>query len=433
MSSLPTGHPVIGYYGAISDWFDSGLVGWLARARPDWEFVLIGSTFGCDLRPLRDVTNVHLLGEKAYTELPGYLRKFDVAIIPFKKLPLTEATNPVKLFEYATAGKPIVATDLTEIRHYDDYVTLATNEKTWLAAVERALDPMTESDRIKLVDFGRRNCWEDRLAQIEGLVAPLFPLVSILIVTYNNLDYTRLCLKSILDKTSYPNYEIIVVDNASTDGTPEFLESFGRAHDHVRVVLNQHNYGFAKGNNIGLAEAAGEYIVFLNNDTVVTHGWLSRLTRYLSDPAVGMIGPVTNSSGNESRIEVDYNDINDMDRFAAAYTRHNDGVTFDIHMLALFCAALRKSTLEEVGLLDERFGIGMFEDDDYAMRIRQRGYRVICAEDVFIHHWGSASFSRLNEDLYRKLFEENRRKFEEKWAISWQPHRARATHDPVAP
>jgi GT2 family glycosyltransferase len=67
----------------------------------------------------------------------------------------------------------------------------------------------------------------------------------------------------------------------------------------------------------------------------------------------------------------------------------------------------------------------MFEDDDFSLRVRKAGYRVVCAEDIFIHHWGKASFGKLDDSDYDRLFEENRRKFEEKWGQPWQPHRAR--------
>jgi GT2 family glycosyltransferase len=67
----------------------------------------------------------------------------------------------------------------------------------------------------------------------------------------------------------------------------------------------------------------------------------------------------------------------------------------------------------------------MFEDDDFSRRVRQAGGRVVCAEDVFVHHWGRASFGALEDAAYRRLFEENRRKFEEKWGEPWRPHVAR--------
>jgi len=425
IARLRPGSPIVGYYGAISDWFDSSLVAALGRARPNCEFVLIGSTFGCDLRPLRGLPNVHLLGEKPYADLPPYLHAFDVGIIPFRRLPLTEATNPVKLFEYASAGKRIVATDLAELRHYSDYVTLVCDRQGWLDALDAALAPMQPDEIKRQLDFARTNTWRDRIVQLKNALKSLYPRVSIVVVTYNNIDYTRLCLES-LYRTIYPSIQVIVVDNASTDGTPEFLQSFAGTHHDCTVLLNAVNYGFAKANNQGIAAAEGEYVVLLNNDTVVPPPWLSRLLYYLRDEHVGMVGPVTNWSGNESKIEVSYSTIGAMEEFAQSYTRMHAGHAFEIRMLAFFCVALRKSTIDEVGLLDERFGIGMFEDDDYARRLRGRGYTILCAEDVFVHHWGRASFSRLDEEYFRRLFEENRRKYEEKWGERWEPHQARA-------
>jgi GT2 family glycosyltransferase len=84
-------------------------------------------------------------------------------------------------------------------------------------------------------------------------------------------------------------------------------------------------------------------------------------------------------------------------------------------MLAFFCVALRRAVLEEVGLLDERFGLGLFEDGDYNRRVREKGWDIRCARDSFVHHWQNASFRRLGKDSYFALYEENRRKYEAKW------------------
>jgi GT2 family glycosyltransferase/glycosyltransferase involved in cell wall biosynthesis len=417
--------PIIGYYGAIADWFDSELVRELALARPEWNFVLIGSTLYADLEPLQGLPNVVFLGEKPYEELPPYLHAFDAAIIPFKKTPLTEATNPVKLFEYLSAGKPVVATRLEELGRYADFARLASTAEEWLASLENALVDSSPGRVKERVEFARRNTWAERFASIQGGIVSLYPKVSIIVLTYNNLDYNRLCLNSIFDKTDYPNYEVIVVDNSSTDGTREYLMEFAAHRSSIHLILNEKNEGFARGNNQGAAAASGELLVFLNNDTVVTGDWLTRMVPHLEDLDVGLAGPVTNWSGNETRIEVDYISINQLDAFAERYTSSRIGKRFEVRMLAFLCVAMRRSLFEEVGPLDESFGTGMFEDDDYALRVRAKGYRIVCMEDVFVHHWGRASFSQLDQEKYKRLFEENRRKFENKWGLDWDSHQNR--------
>jgi GT2 family glycosyltransferase/SAM-dependent methyltransferase len=241
-------------------------------------------------------------------------------------------------------------------------------------------------------------------------------------VTFHNKDLNRLCLESVSARTEWPNTEVIVVDNGSTDGTPEMLRERQARHPQLRVLLNGENRGFAAAVNQGLAQASGEYLVLLNNDTVVARGWLSRLIGHLSaDPALGLVGPRTNAISNEQKLDPGYSAIEEMPAFAARLAREHDRELFDLPMIAMFCVAMRRTVYETVGPLDERFAVGMFEDDDYCRRVRQQGLRIAVARDVYLHHWQRASFRLLGEQEYQRVFEENRRRYEEKWGAWVRP------------
>ena len=257
------------------------------------------------------------------------------------------------------------------------------------------------------------------------ITAPLAskPRASIVIVTFNNLLFTRLCLASVLAHTD--DAEVIVVDNASTDGTPDFLRDIAARNPRVRPTFNDRNAGFACANNVGLAAARGDALVLLNNDTIVPPGWLPRLLAHLGDPAVGAAGPMTNRIGNEAETDVCCDTYGDFLRAAEAASAQGSRA-FDIPTLTMFCLAMRRDVFEKAGPLDERFTIGLLEDDDYSMRLRKTGLRLVCAEDVLVFHFGQASFGQLVAGgEYAKLLAANQRLFEEKWGEPWTPYQRR--------
>ncbi len=158
------GRPTIGYYGAIAEWFDGPLVAELARLRPEWQFELIGSTLGGNVRPLEALANVRLRGECPYVELPARIAGWDAFIIPFRRLPLTEATNPVKVYEMLATGRPAVAVGLPELVTIArrGLIRLAATAEQFAAAIDAVLrenDPALAAARRA---FARRNTWSAR-------------------------------------------------------------------------------------------------------------------------------------------------------------------------------------------------------------------------------------------------------------------------------
>jgi GT2 family glycosyltransferase len=420
-------HPIVGYFGAIAEWFDVPLMARLARERPHYTFVLLGGAFEVDLSVLRSLPNVRILGQKPYDLMPAYLQHFDVCMIPFQVNAITEATDPVKFYEYISQGKPVVAPRMPELYPYREFLYIADDHEDFIRKIDQAARENDPALVERRVDLARENTWSDRVRRIEEGIRQAHPLASIIVVTFNNVEYNRLCLESIFRNSLYPNFEVIVVDNASDDGSRELLAEFAARHSNLRVILNDTNEGFARANNRGLAEASGEHLVLLNNDTVTPNGWLSKLLRHLGAPEIGLVNSVTNFSGNESRIPVTYGDLAGLEEFAESYTREHEGRLFDIRVAAMYCVAMRRDVFEKVGPLDPNFGMGLFEDDDYSHRVRLAGYRVVCVEDVFVHHFGQASFKKLSQSEYQEIWDRNQRYYERKWATAWAPHTPRGS------
>jgi glycosyltransferase involved in cell wall biosynthesis len=161
---------VVGYYGAISDWFDVPLVAQLARRRPEWDFLIIGSTYGADILPFGELPNVTLPGEKPYAELPEWLGVMDVCIIPFKRIPLTEATNPVKVYEMLAAGKPVVSVPIPEVAALAPLVRLASDAAEFEREIEEALRADDDAEARRA--FAREQTWEKRFEELLPILLP---------------------------------------------------------------------------------------------------------------------------------------------------------------------------------------------------------------------------------------------------------------------
>lgn len=268
----------------------------------------------------------------------------------------------------------------------------------------------------KLYRQGYDRGYEDGVRQGQNSFGVIFEGVSIIIPTYNQRDYVLQCVSSIEKHTPAP-YEIIVVDNASQDGTAEALLRQGGM---VRVAALEKNRGFAGGVNHGLMMAKGRHIVVLNNDTLVTPGWLENMMVCLhSDPQIGVVGPVTNYIGGDQQIEVPYREVKEMWSFAAIQNRPDPEKHRLTDRLVGFCWLFSRDLFERIGYLDEGYAVGNFEDDDWIIRVRMQGYRLAVAGDAFIHHFGSVSMKALGEQDFHSVNKGNEQFYSQKWG---DPH-----------
>lgn len=247
--------------------------------------------------------------------------------------------------------------------------------------------------------------------------APSPTLVSILILVLNQLDHTRRCLESIGECTPEP-HEIIVVDNGSTDGTAAWLDSYANDKPHVRIIRNATNQGFAAGNNQALALARGEFVLLLNNDTLVTHGWLREMLGICAQhPRTGIVGPRSNRVAGPQLVEnPGYRTPADLPVFASDWTRRHAGQSRPIARVIGFCLLARKAVIDRIGGLDDRFGTGNFEDDDFCIRARLAGFEARIADGSFVHHVGSQTFQGAGIN-YRQAMLTNWSLFKAKWGL----------------
>jgi GT2 family glycosyltransferase/SAM-dependent methyltransferase/predicted Zn-dependent protease len=245
-------------------------------------------------------------------------------------------------------------------------------------------------------------------------------VVSIVILTFNQLEYTKKCVKSIRKYTP-EHHEIIFVDNGSTDGTVKWLTGQIQEKNNYHLIENRENFGFAKGCNQGMEASRGEFILLLNNDVVVADGWLSGLLDCLNHaPEAGIVGPMTNNiSGPQQAVSDEYRSMDYLERYAAKYREQYRHRRIPLRRIVGFCMLFKRTLTEQIGMLDESFGTGNFEDDDFCLRAVLAGYRNYVAGDVFIHHFGSRSFIG-NKIDYGTSISSNRKIIEQKWTLSTQ-------------
>ena len=157
--------PVLGFYGLIEDWLDLKLIAYLAERHPEWTIALVGKTC-VDISSLESFSNIHFLGRKPHGELPAYCKGFDVALIPHKVNELTRNMNPIKLREYLSAGLPIVATALPEMRNYPKHCYIAENYADFEAGIQKSLLSDTPEARRSRSAEMVNETWDKKVAQL---------------------------------------------------------------------------------------------------------------------------------------------------------------------------------------------------------------------------------------------------------------------------
>jgi GT2 family glycosyltransferase/glycosyltransferase involved in cell wall biosynthesis len=262
----------------------------------------------------------------------------------------------------------------------------------------------------------------------------------IVIVSYNASDALLATLASVRRAHNESAVKIILVDNASSPTERDKIRAAIASHiaevgPSWRYLEQKENLGFSGGNNVGIREFLDDetitHICLLNGDVIVTDHWLDRMLAHQKD----IISSVTNKADSEQCIPINYEaELSEFIQngstanYEAPYQRvkqfadrrhevwRGNLVEADV---TFFCVLLTKSAFQRIGLLDETFFPGGFEDDDYCIRARELGYEIFLARDVFIHHWGSASFGKLQYEYFSAQAEKNKRYLEQKHSLVW--------------
>lgn len=216
------------------------------------------------------------------------------------------------------------------------------------------------------------------------------PLVSIVVLAYNHLDYTRECVESIYRYTSNISFELITINNGSNDGTEEYFNSLP---DTIKISFPE-NIGVCRAINHGFRIARGKYTMNVSNDIVVMPYWLDNLLICMeSDPKIGMAVPVCDASCNYQQMVLPYRTMEELQEKAAVYNVSNPALWEERLKLSTYAGIYRTELQKTLGGFDEDFNPGCYDDDAICFSIRRMGYKVIFAKDCFVHHYGAHTFT----------------------------------------
>jgi len=240
---------------------------------------------------------------------------------------------------------------------------------------------------------------------------------SIVVVSYNTIAELSICVQSIFRHTK--NFELIIVDNASKDGTQGYLKSLAESKDNVKVIFNEENRNFGPANNQGLGFAEGEKIILLNSDTVVTPEWAESMAYVMdNNPKTAIVGPVSNCSNGRQGIGDQFSDQN-AELFSNQWRNDHQGEVKEVGILYGWCLLVNREFLKDEEYLFDEVFVNSYEDNDLSIRAAFRGWKLLIDYSTFIYHRGQASFQKAwTTDFLEKYMDNgkiNQKKYFNKW------------------
>lgn len=451
----------VGWAGSTSHWSDleivTGLVGQLLSEFPQVEIHLAGMAE----YPFKENERIIKHESVRIEELADLIKILDIGLAPVIDSPFNRAKSDLKFLEYGIAWIPFIGSKVEAYIHTIDQGEngfLATNPKDWLKYTSRLIEDVDL--RVEMAKAAHdhalsrtieKNVWLwEKAYQIEGweetrelcetnkthleleatssgpgqVPSISFPAeqfetwmpqrlpdkkASIVMLTFNKLHFTKNCLEQLRKVTD--NYELVVVDNASTDGTVDYLKKIDWTP--VKLITNKENAGFAAGCNQGVEAASHEMVCLLNNDTYPLAGWLDALVVSL-EPGVGAVGAkLLFPNGRIQHVGIAFNEglVPFHPYYGAPYQLLLESAyAVEVPGVTAACLLTTKSIWNEIGGMDTSYIGGQYEDVDFNLKLHQKGYKVVYQPRAVLIHYEHASFgqgapadSSMKQNLQRLL------------------------------
>lgn len=233
-------------------------------------------------------------------------------------------------------------------------------------------------------------------------------ICDIIIPVWNQLAFTKDCIDSVLRNTGDVGYRVVIIDNASGEETRLYLESVrDEGMSRVLLIRNEKNAGFIKAVNQGIAASDSPYVCILNNDTLVTDGWLSEMISVASgSDDTGIVNPSSNTLGQRP------SSGEPLELYAQKFKPHT-GRSVELGAAIGFCMLIKREVIQRIGSFDEIYGMGNFEDTDFSRKAIREGYKCVRACGAYVYHRENTSFNKIK--TFDEDFRRNRAIFEFRW------------------
>lgn len=417
-NDLIIGEKTLIYYGSLwGEWFNWDIIKTIANSSEKISINLIG-----DYTPIEHIkeempSNVHFLGMKKQEQLPAYLKYSDFALLPFKTGKIGDYVSPLKIFEYISMDKHILATDLPDIKNYPK-TFISQKAEDWIKQINSVDTTVSsEEDISKRNLFINNNNWHSRCSKILDVLFPetskrlqneAYGNLSIVVLNYNNKNVIFKNVDTLLYYKDRYDYQIVVVDNMSTDGSYETLKE--NYSDKITLVQN-HKNGCSSGRNLGVKNATGKYILFLDSDEwILNKYWLDNYTDLLiNNKQIGAIGW---GAGWFNKEGFAYNVV---DSFEFKYMPPNIIARQDIGYLATCGFIMEKDLFNKVEGFDVNYDPTCYEDTDLSLKVRHAGFGVYYSCHLGVGHLPHQT-TKSGTEAHDKLIRTKGEYFLDKWS-----------------